>query len=415
MILPAENQMKIKIEESSGYNRLDQKEQSMNKILKGGILGAGKNSFIGYVHIAAASLNREAEIVAGVFSKFPEKSITRGDELNIKEERSYPDYKVMIEKELSLPPEERIDFVIVATPNSSHYDISLAFLKAGIHVFSDKPMAISLKQAIEIKETAEKNNLVFVLTHGYTGYPMIKQARYIVQSGDIGRVVRIVVEYTQGWLSSLIEDPDIFKTWHLDPDISGPSCTMMDVGIHALNLVQTIAGIIPHEVCADLVASIPGNPLDDAGSVLIHFADDVHGILHASQISTGEGNALRIKVYGTSGGLSWDQEYPETLEKLNPDGTSTVYKKGSKALCDDAKMATNLPGGHPEGLICAFANIYKAGFKAMRCIANNKKTCIGGKLGWDYPDADQGVIGLAFIESIIKNNKSDKKWTTLEF
>ena len=212
-----------------------------------------------------------------------------------------------------------------------------------------------------------------------------------------------------------MEDPDIFKTWHLDPGISGPSCTMMDVGIHALNLVQTITGIIPHEVCADLGASIPGNPLDDAGSVLIHFTDDVHGILHASQVSTGEGNALRIKVYGTNGGLSWDQEYPETLEKLNPDGTSTIYKKGSEALCDDAKMATNLPGGHPEGLICAFANIYRGGFKAIKCLEKNEIPCNKGKPGWDYPDSDQGILGLAFIEAIIKNNKSSKKWTALGF
>ncbi len=387
----------------------------MNNKLKGGIVGAGKSSFIGFVHIAAASLNNQSEIVAGTFSGDPRKSITRGRELGIEEGRSYPDYKKMIQQELLLPVEKRIDFIIVATPNSSHYEISIAFLNAGIHVFSDKPMAISLKQAVEIKETAEKKNLVFVITHGYTGYPMVKQARYIVDSGQLGRIIRVVVEYTQGWLSSLIDDPSLFNTWHTEPDISGPSCTMMDVGIHALNLVQTIAGIIPHKVCADLGSSIPGNPLDDAGSVLIRFNNDIRGVLHASQVSSGEGNALRIKIYGTKGGLSWDQEFPETLEKLNPNGTSTIYKKGSEALCDDAKKAATLPGGHPEGLICAFANIYKAGFKAIKCIANNKKTCIEGKSGWDFPDADQGVLGLAFIESIIKNNKSDKKWTTLEF
>lgn len=382
--------------------------------LKGGIIGAGKTSFIGYVHIAAASLDRKAEIVAGVFSGDPQKSKIRGKELGIEEDRSYSNYKVMIEHELSLPMEDRIDFVIVATPNSSHHEISIAFLKAGIHVFSDKPMAISLKQALDIKEAAEKNNLVFAITHGYTGYPMIKQARYIVRSGEIGKIIRIVVEYTQGWLSSLIDNPDLFRTWHIDPDISGPSCTMMDIGIHALNLVQTITGIVPREVCADLCASIPGNPLDDAGSVLIHFTDDVRAILHSSQVSTGEGNALRIKIYGTKGGLSWNQEYPETLEKLNPNGTSTVYKKGSVALCDDAKMATNLPGGHPEGLICAFANIYRGGFKAIKCMENNEKPCKDGKDGWDYPNSDQGIVGLAFIEAIIKNNKSSKKWTVLE-
>lgn len=163
------------------------------------------------------------------------------------------------------------------------------------------------------------------------------------------------------------------------------------------------------------VQSIPGNPLDDAGSVLIHFTDDVRGILHASQVSTGEGNTLRIKIFGTEGGLSWDQEYPETLEKLNPVGTSTVYKKGAEDLCAYAKRASNLPGGHLEGLICAFANIYRAGFKAIKCLEKNEIPCKQGKSGWDYPDADQGVLGLAFIEAIIKNNKSSKKWTTLGF
>lgn len=386
----------------------------MNGKLKGGIIGAGKTSFIGYIHIAAASMDRRADIVAGVFSGNPEKSKTRGKALGIEESRSYPHYKVMIERELSLLHEERIDFVIIATPNSFHYEISLAFLKAGFHVFSDKPMAVSLEQAVEIKEKAEKNNLVFAITHGYTGYPMVKQARYIVHSGEIGRIIRIVVEYAQGWLSPLIDDPDIFNTWHIDPNISGPSCTMMDVGIHALNLVQTITGIVPREVCADMEASIPSNPLDDAGSVLVHYNNDVRGVLHASQVSTGEGNALRIKLYGTMGGLSWDQEYPETLEKLNPDGTSTIYKKGSATLCDDAIRASILPGGHPEGLICAFANIYRGGFEAIRCSQEQRISCINGKAGWDYPDSDQGIAGLAFIEAIIKNSRSSEKWTALE-
>ena len=187
----------------------------MTEKLKGGIIGAGKNSFIGYVHIAAASLDRKAEIIAGVFSGDPQKSKIRGKELGIEEDRSYSNYKVMIEHELSLSTEDRIDFVIVAAPNSYHHEISTAFLEAGIHVFSDKPMAISLKQAVEIKQVSEKNNLVFAVTHGYTGYPLIKQARYIVHSGEIGRIIRIVVEYTQGWLSPLSDDPNLFNTWHI--------------------------------------------------------------------------------------------------------------------------------------------------------------------------------------------------------
>ena len=384
----------------------------MDKKLKGGIIGAGKTSFIGFVHMTASSFDREAEIISGVFSRDPKKSIIRGKELGINPDRSYTDYKAMIKHELTLPEDERIDFVIVASPNSSHYEISTAFLNAGIHVFSDKPMGISLDQCREIRNIAENKNRLFALTHGYTGYPMIKQARHIVNDGQIGRIIRIVVEYTQGWLSPLLEDPDIFQTWHLNPDISGPSCTMMDVGIHALNLVQTVTGLVPEEVCADLNADIPENPLDDTGSVLIHYCGNARGILHASQVSSGEGNALRIRIYGTEGGLFWDQESPEVLEKMNTDGTSTVYRKGSAALCDEAQKAANLPGGHPEGLICAFANIYRSGFKTIRSVKTGSGKAAAP--GYDYPDANQGITGLAFIEAILKNSSSGEKWTKLQ-
>ena len=386
----------------------------MDRKLKGGIIGAGKTSFIGHVHMAAASLGRKAEIVSGVFSGNPEKSLHRGKELGIAPERSYSDYKTMIKHELSLPEEERIDFVIVASPNSSHYEISIAFLNAGIHVFSDKPMAVSLSQCYEIKKASETSKRLFALTHGYTGYPMIKQARHIVRSGEIGRIVRIVVEYTQGWLSPLMEDPENFKTWHVNPEISGPSCTMMDVGIHALNLVQTVTGVIPKEVCADLGSDIPGNPLDDSGSVLIHYSGNIRGILHASQISSGEGNALRLRVYGTRGGIFWDQEYPEILEKMNTDNTSTIYKKGGAALCDEALKAADLPGGHPEGLISAFANIYKSGFETIRYMKSSGESGEKTRAGWDYPDAQQGITGLAFIEAIIRNSRTGEKWSAVE-
>jgi len=216
-------------------------------------------------------------------------------------------------------------------------------------------MAVSLSEALEIKKTAEKTGMIFALTHGYTGYPMVKQARDLVRSGRIGNVISILVGYTQGWLSPLINDPETFKTWHLDPAVSGPSCTMIDVGIHALNLVQTITGLKPEKVCADLNTAIPGNQLDDNGSVLIKFGGMVNGLLHASQVSTGEGNALRIRIYGDKAGLAWDQEFPEVLEMMNPDGTSTIFKKGIPALCLEARKASKLPPGHPEGLICAFS------------------------------------------------------------
>lgn len=380
------------------------------KKLYGGIIGAGKNSFIGLVHRASAALNGEAEIIAGVFSSDSVKSAERGAELGIEKSRIYSNYTEMIEKENSLPEGTRIDFVIIATPNASHSSMTRAFLEGGFHVVSDKPMAISLSEALKIKKTAEKTGMIFVLTHGYTGYPMVKQARDLVRSGRIGNIISILVGYTQGWLSPLINDPEIFKTWHLDPVVSGPSCTMIDVGIHALNLVQTITSLKPEKVCADLNITIPGNRLDDNGSVLIKFGGMANGLLHASQVSTGEGNALRIRIYGDKAGLAWDQEFPEVLEMMNRDGTSTIFKKGISALCLDARKASKLPAGHPEGLICAFSNIYSAAFRAMHCVKNNQPPCSGGISGWDFPGMDDGITGIAFVEAILKSNKSSEKW-----
>jgi len=382
----------------------------VNKLF-GGIVGSGKNSFIGFVHRAAAMLHGEAEIKAGVFSSDAARCIERGIELGIEKSRVYSNYIEMIEKENNLPLEERIVFVIIATPNASHGSMIKAFLEGGFHVISDKPMAISVSEALEIKDRQKKSGMVFALTHGYTGYPMIKQARDLVRSGRIGRIISILVSYTQGWLSPLIADSEIFNTWHLDPAVSGPSCTMIDIGIHALNLIQTITGLKAEKICADLNTGIPGNQMDDHGSVLIKFNDKANGLLHASQVSTGEGNALRIRIYGDKAGLAWDQEFPEVLEMMNPDGTSTLFKKGIPALCEEAQQASKLPPGHPEGFICAFSNLYSAAFKAMRCIKTNQSLCPGGISGWDFPGIEEGITGIAFVEAVLKNNKSSEKWT----
>lgn len=371
------------------------------KKLKGGIIGAGKDSFIGFVHRSAVALTGAAEITAGVFSRDGEKSRARGQDLGIRADRVFTDYRDMAAMD------DRLDFVIIASPNNTHYDMAMAFLEAGVHVFSDKPMAVSLSQALQIQKTARERGLLFALTHGYTGYPMTKQARHLVSSGALGRIHRVVVEYTQGWLSPLVDDPEAFATWHLDPAVSGPSCTMMDVGVHALNLVHTITSLYPKQVCADLAAAIPGNGMDDHGSVLIRFGGQAQGLLHASQVSSGEGNALRIRVYGSKAGISWDQETPETLELMNGDGTSTIYKKGTPALCEDAQRAARLPGGHPEGLISAFSNIYSAGFRFI----GGEKAVIPGR---DFPDGLQGAAGLAFIEAILESNRSDTKWTAVK-
>lgn len=381
--------------------------------LKGGIIGAGKDSFIGFAHYAAAALYNEAEIIAGVFSSDPDRCIKRGLELGIERCRIYRNCTEMIEKENTLPAEERIDFVIIATPNYLHCKMIKAFLENGFHVIADKPIAISLAEALEIKDVQKKTEMVLALTHGYTGYPMVKQARYLIKSGKLGNLINILVSYSQGWLSPLIKNPEEFKTWHLDPAISGPSCTMLDIGIHALNLVQTITGLVPEKVCANLNSTIPGNCLDDNGTVLLKFNNGINGLLHASQVSTGEGNALRIKIYGDIAGLSWDQEFPETLEMMNSDGTSTIFKKGVPVLSEDARKASNFPPGHPEGFLCAFANIYSSFFKAIHCLRNKQQPCPGGESGWNFPGIEEGIAGLAFVEAILKSNQSSEKWIAI--
>ena len=381
----------------------------MDKLF-GGIIGAGKTSFIGFTHRVAANFYNEAEIKSGVFSNNPDECLQRGLELGIERDRIYCDYSRMIENENSLPHKKRIDFVIIATPNFLHYNMIKAFLENGFHVITDKPMGISLAECLEIKNIQKKTGMVLALTHGYTGYPMIKQARYLVKSGRLGKIINIIVSYNQGWLSPLINNPQTFKTWHLDPAISGPSNTMIDIGTHAINLVQTITGLTPQRVCADLESAIPGNQLEDNGTVLIKFNNMVNGLLHASQVSTGEGNALRIKIYGDKASLSWDQEFPEVLEMMNSDGTTTIFKKGISALCKDALNASNFPPGHPEGFICAFANIYAAVFKAIRCHKDNQHPCPGGESGWDFPGIEEGITGLSFVEAVIKSNQSTDKW-----
>ncbi len=386
------------------------------KKLKGGLIGGGKHSFIGFAHRAAATLQGEAEIVAGVFSSDSARCLKRGIELGIDSKRIYTDFQEMIQKENQFPTEERIDFVIIASPNASHSGMSKAFMEGGFHVISDKPMATTLSEALEIKAVQEKTGKVFALTHGYTGYPMVKQARHLVKTGQLGKINSVLVSYNQGWLSPLIHDPEAFQTWHLDPLVSGPSCTMIDIGIHALNLVYTITGLKPEQVCADLKSGIPGNLLEDNGSVLIKFNDNINGLLHASQISTGEGNALRIRVYGDRASLFWDQEFPEVLEMMNSDGTSTIFKKGTLALCNEAKEASYFPSGHPEGFLCAFSNIYSAVFKAIRLSGSTKSSQLplSGVIGeYDFPGIEEGIMGISFVEAVLKSNKSKEKWTSV--
>ena len=376
--------------------------------LRMGMIGGG-GGFIGSVHRMAAALDNEAELVAGAFSSDAEKSVKFGDEFKIDAARAYKDYKTLLKKEAVKPAEERLDFIVVVVPNAGHYPIAKACLEAGFNVVCEKPMTCTLAQAKELEALVAKTKKVFTLTHNYTGYPMVKQARKMAQGGELGRINKVVVEYPQGWLAGLINSPgNNIAMWRMNPKIAGGSCCIGDLGTHCENLVKYITGLEIESICADLTSFIPGNRLEDDGNVLIRYKGGAKGILYASQIQAGEENPLRICVYGTDKGLEWSQENPNYLYVKSPAGTVTRFSRGNSNLCAEAKAATRLPWGHPEGYVEAFANIYREAFRAIRAEVAGKKIP-----EVDAPGVTDGVEGVAFVETVLASNKSKEKWTKM--
>jgi predicted dehydrogenase len=380
--------------------------------LRGGMVGGGSSSWIGAVHRMAATIDGQAELVAGVFSSEYEKSRRFAEELYLDYSRVYTDYREMAEKESNLPAAERIDFVSIVTPNMSHFDIARTFLEAGFNIICDKPITCRLKEARELKSIVARSNKVFALTYTYTGYPMVKHARHMVKQGSLGKIVKIVVEYRQEWIRRLLEtEGSSLNIWRMDPQKTGLSCCIADIGVHAQNLVEYITGLEIEELCADLTCFVPGHSLDNDGSILLRYKGGAKGIMHVSQVYAGEENGLSIQVYGTKQGLSWKQENPNYLVCRTMDGYSTTYSKGSRGsrvLCDRALNASRLPLGHPEGFIEAFANIYLEAFKAIRAQSTNQPSLIG-----DYPTVDDGVTSMSFIETIVASARSTEKWVKI--
>ncbi|MCL1909325.1 MAG: Gfo/Idh/MocA family oxidoreductase [Kiritimatiellaeota bacterium] len=374
--------------------------------LRMGMIGGG-GGFIGGVHRMAATLDNEAELVAGAFSSKPEKSLAFGDTFKVCPCRTYSDYKTMLKKEAKLPADERLDFIDIVVPNASHFPIAKACLEAGFNVVCEKPMTCTLKQAKELAAIVKKTKKVFVLTHNYTGYPMVKHARKMVLGGELGKINKVVVEYPQGWLAGLINAPgNNIAMWRMDPKIAGGSCCTGDLGTHCENLVKYITGLEIDSLCADLTSFIPGNRLEDDSNVLIRYKGGAKGILYSSQIQAGEENPLRICVYGTDKGIEWAQENPNYLLIKDPAGTVTRLSRGNNNLCAEAKGATRLPWGHPEGFIEAFANLYREAYRAIRAeVAGEKIPAI------DTPNVIDGVDGVAFLETVLASNKSKEKWT----
>jgi predicted dehydrogenase len=374
-----------------------------------GMVGGGQGAFIGAVHRIAAAIDQQIELVCGAFSCDAGRSRASGRELFLPEDRCYADYGEMMTTEAALPEGERMDFVAIVTPNHVHFPVAKAALEAGFHVLSDKPATINKTQADELAALVEKTGLKYGLTHNYTGYPMVKQARELVRSGQLGRIRKIVVEYPQGWLSTPLEQEGQKQaSWRTDPERSGAAGCMGDIGTHAENLAEYITGLQIKELAADLTRFVDGRLLDDDGNVLLRFEGGAKGILHASQISAGEENALNIRVYGEKGGLEWHQMEPNTLIVKHLDAPAQHYRTGNAYVCESAAVQSRTPFGHPEGYLEAFANIYR-NFAAHLAAELSGESA--PEYATDYPTIRDGQRGMAFIEAVVASSSNNAAWT----
>ena len=379
----------------------------MSRKLRYGMVGGGLDAFIGGVHRMAANLDGQIELVAGCFSSDPEKSRRSGEALFLNPARVYASFQEMAEREAALPENERIDFVSIVTPNHMHAPVATCFLERGFHVVCDKPMTFTLDEAKALRETVRKTGKIFALTHNYTGYPMVKEAREIVRRGDLGSILKIVAEYPQGWLMDQIEASGQKQAaWRTDPARAGASCCLGDIGTHAENLGRYITGLEIESLCAEFTTFVAGRPLEDDANLLVRYKGGAKGVLYASQISSGEENNLNIRIYGTKGSLAWVQEQPNELKFQPKDQPAQTLRRGNGYLSDVAKHFTRLPSGHPEAFLEAFANIYLEAIAAIRDRVEGKQP-----RAYDFPTVEDGVYGMAFLETAVQSARSESKWT----
>jgi len=383
----------------------------MKRKIRMGMVGGGRGAFIGAVHRMAAAIDGEIELVCGAFSSSAKKSKLSGEDLYLPSDRVYGSYEEMIKTEAQLPLGERMDFISIVTPNHMHFGPAKMALDNGFHVVCDKPLAFNMKEAKALQKLVKKTGLIFALTHNYTGYPMVKQAKAMIAKNKIGKVRKVVVEYPQGWLSTFVEGTDSKQAaWRTDPKRSGIAGAMGDIGTHAENLAEYITGLKIKKMCADLSILVDGRQLDDDGNVLLEFDNGAKGILSASQIAAGEENNLRIRIYGEKAGLDWRQMEPNTLVVRWLDKSTEIMRTGVGNLSPEAQAHTRLPGGHPEGYLEAFANIYRNFAKCVQARLQNKKP---NKVYTDFPTVADGVRGMQFIEKVVASSKSKLKWTKM--
>lgn len=377
------------------------------KKIRMGMVGGGQGAFIGVVHRLAANLDGQIELVCGAFSRDANRSKESGRALFLDPNRCYESYQTMFAEEAKLPADERMQFVAIVTPNHLHFPVAKMALESGFHVMSDKPATYTYEEALELREIVEKTGNLYGLTHTYTAYPMVKEAKYRVATGEIGKVKKVVVEYPQGWLAEQPSEDNKQAVWRLDPAQAGISCCMGDIGVHAANLAEYVCGEQINQICSDLNSIVDGRELDDDGTVLLRFSGGARGVLMASQISVGEENNLRIRVYGEKGGLEWSQQEPNTLIQRSNYQAAQVHRAGWGQLADITLANLRTPAGHPEGYLEAFANLYKNFVAQIRAFEAGTQA---DEVALDLPGIQEAVRGMAFIKCAVENSQSDIKW-----
>ena len=377
--------------------------------LRCAMVGGGRGAFIGVVHRLAMALDGRFEVVAGALSSDPERARASGRELGLRDDRNHGSWQALLAHELALPEAERIDAVVIVTPNDVHFEVAKAFADAGIHVVCDKPLVHTSAEADELVRIARARGIVFGVTYNYIGYPMVRQAREMVRAGAIGTIRKVVVEYHQGWLATALEAAGNKQAdWRTDPRRSGVAGALGDIGSHAENLIAAVTGLRVESLCADLETFVPGRRLDDDASVLLRFADGARGILLASQVAVGCDNELRLRVFGSTGTLDWRQEEPNMLVHAPLDGARCVLSRGSPGMSEAAQRASRLPAGHPEGFIEAFANVY-LGIADAICAAEAGQP----RRPREFADVEDGARGVRFIQAAVASARSEQKWTSL--
>jgi predicted dehydrogenase len=387
----------------------------MKRKLRMGMVGGGKDAFIGAIHRLAANMDGMIELVCGALSVNPETAQASGEALFLPQDRIYLTYEEMFARESQLPAELRMDFVTIVTPNFAHFAPAMMALENGFNVVIEKPITFTLEEAKQLQAKVEETGLLLCLTHTYSGYPMVKQARQMVKEGIFGKIKKVYVEYPQGWLSRLSErEGNQQAAWRTDPKRSGKSGSMGDIGTHAAQLAEYVSGLRITRLCADLNIMVEGRMLDDDGNVLLRFDNGANGVLMASQVAAGEENALKIRIYGEHGGLEWAQMEPNSLIVKWLDQPTQIYRTGSgytDRLSSYATFNSRTPGGHPEGYLEAFANLYRNFAITLSARLENETP---PEEALDFPRVEDGVRLMAFIDHVVASSNSNEKWTTFE-